>query len=506
MNDRTSGKILSVLIFCFMYANIYAQKSQKNIKISIDTKHFFQHIDNFGASDAWSCQFVGNWPAQKKNAIADLLFSSETDGDGNPIGIGLSLWRYNLGAGSSNQKDTGKISDEWRSAPSFTNQSKENFERIQGQNWFLTAAKNRGVHQFLAFYNSPPIEFTITKMGFAQNGHTNIQTSNYPPFVNYTMDAFEKIFNATGVQFDYLSPVNEPQWKWSDNKQEGSPYNNAEIASLVKAFQSGFDSKRIKTKIMISEAAHLKYLGPSRDAPEKDEQLFEFFNKNAENYIANLPLLSQSFSYHSYFTSSPYSKAVELRKKIYQLSQINNVPQLWQSEYCILGDNAGEIKGDGKNIGINEALYLARTIHADLVYANVSAWQWWLAISSNNYKDGLIYVDKEKKDGNFNASKFLWTLGNYSRFISPGSTRFQAVSESEDLLVSGYKNLKGEYVLVFVNLLNQDVHPQIDNPDVQPNQKVKKYTTDDANNLKFSNENLQSIIIPSKSIVTIIAQ
>ena len=45
------------------------------IEIKINPEITFQTIDNFGASDAWSCQFMGKWPDDRENKIADLLFS-----------------------------------------------------------------------------------------------------------------------------------------------------------------------------------------------------------------------------------------------------------------------------------------------------------------------------------------------------------------------------------------------------------------------------------------------
>ncbi len=58
------------------------------------------------------------------------------------------------------------------------------------------------------------------------------------------------------------------------------------------------------------------------------------------------------------------------------------------SEYCILGSY-----GPGRDLGIDPALYVARTIHFDLTRANAAAWQWWTAVSTEDYKDGLIYTD-----------------------------------------------------------------------------------------------------------------
>ena len=73
----------------------------------IDTKHPQQTIEHFGASDAWSMQNIGLWPEEEaQKQIADWLFSTENDANGQPRGIGLSLWRFNLGAGSAEQGDS----------------------------------------------------------------------------------------------------------------------------------------------------------------------------------------------------------------------------------------------------------------------------------------------------------------------------------------------------------------------------------------------------------------
>ena len=72
-------------------------------EVTIIPETTYQVIHNFGASDAWSCQFTGNWPDEQRNRLADLLFSLETGDDGSPSGIGLSCWRFNIGAGSARQ-------------------------------------------------------------------------------------------------------------------------------------------------------------------------------------------------------------------------------------------------------------------------------------------------------------------------------------------------------------------------------------------------------------------
>ncbi len=149
-------------------------------------------------------------------------------------------------------------------------------------------------------------------------------------------------------------------------------------------------------------------------------------------------------------------------------TKLNQYPGLGyaMTEYCILVGGDSYIPsqyrgyGNGRDLGIDPALWVARVIHYDLIVAEASDWQWWLAVSAYNYKDGLVYVSKGDADGRYSASKMLWAMGNFSRFIRPGMKRV-VVSRSdnatpeavvEDLMVSAYQRQEdGTVVLVFVN-------------------------------------------------------
>ena len=92
--------------------------NEYTLKVSPEIR--YQTIDGFGASDAWRCQFVGkNWPIEKREQIADWLFSKETDAIGNPKGIGLSIWRFYLAAGTTEQGEASGIPSLWRRGESF---------------------------------------------------------------------------------------------------------------------------------------------------------------------------------------------------------------------------------------------------------------------------------------------------------------------------------------------------------------------------------------------------
>ncbi|WP_204985949.1 glycoside hydrolase [Mucilaginibacter psychrotolerans] len=486
---------------CLALGRLVAHGQSGEVTIHIDAAKTYQTISNFAASDAWACQFVGNWPDAKREKIADLLFSRKTNPDGSPMGIGLSQWRFNIGAGSTQQGNASGIGDEWRRAESFLdNDGTYNWQNQAGQVWFLKAAKQRGVKQFLGFSNSPPVQFTANGKSFATKGKVNIVPDKYDAFAAYLANTVKGLKKVAGVKLDYISPVNEPQWDWSDGGQEGCPYNNAEIAGLVRAIDKNFQSNKVSSKILIGEAGSINYLFTKGDKHGKGNQVNDFFKPGMPSYIGDLPTLSRTIATHSYFTTSPMAASVKARKALADTVAAIKGLELWQSEYCILGDNAGEIDGNHRDLGIDAALYLASVIHTDLTVANASAWQWWTAISPYDYKDGLIYIDKNKTDGNFYTSKMLWAMGNYSRFIAPGAVRIAAMPSSGPLLVSAYK--KGnELTLVIVNPAKEPVTTGFDAASAKLSLKLSYLTAQDSE-LKYGKVTGNNATIPARSIVT----
>jgi hypothetical protein len=438
--------------------------------------------------------------------MADWLFSMDTLGDGSPKGIGLSLWRTNIGAGSTQQGEQSGIRDEWRRAAAPAVDGGTESAEVKAQLWFMQAARSRGVQQFLGFYNSPPVQLTRNGKAFATNKVTNIDSTNYAGFAAQAVKAVQHIKSATGITLDYLSPINEPQWDWSDGGQEGSPYYNREISGVFKAMHTAFKSNGITTKLLVGEAGSHKYMLPGSDRPGKDDQVKAFFQNNPDTYLGNLNTISRTIASHSYFTTSPAADAIALRKSV--AAQVAGVKGLefWQSEYCILGDNAGEIDGNKKDTGITAALYVAGVVHKDLVYANAAAWQWWIAISSYDYKDGLIYVDHKKEDGDYSDSKMLWALGNYSRFVRPGMQRIEAAVNG-NVQVSAFAGKK-ELVFVLVNNGNEAQQVSLVNArsGKAAAQPVTTYTTSAAGKLLKGSATAQNTTIPAKSIVTVILQ
>ncbi|MDX1675991.1 MAG: glycoside hydrolase, partial [Longimicrobiales bacterium] len=209
------------------------------------------------------------------------------------------------------------------------------------------------------------------------------------------------------------------------------------------------------TRVEIPEAARIDFLySGDTDHPRRDDQLDVLFRQAA---LDSLPRVAPKVAGHSYFTTWPVARMVATRRALRDsLDAIAPGLEYWMTEYCVLEDNE-EIEGPGRDLGMHPALYTARLIHFDLALAGAASWQWWLAVSAGDYKDGLVYVDVESRQ--VHDSKLLWALGHWSRFLRPGSVRLGTtrsddatpVEQATGLMVSGYRSADGRPVAVAVN-------------------------------------------------------
>ncbi len=443
--------------FLLLYLSCKSQpgsgRNSETVDIVVNPEVTFQTVHNFGASDAWSCQFVGNWPDVQKNKVADLLFSLEENEDGSPKGIGLSCWRFNIGGGSADIENKTGIDDPWRRAESFMQpDGSYDWQKQSGQRWFLRAAKERGVKTFIGFVNSPPVALTKNGQAFSSGGNSmNLTDENLPKYSKFLVDVIKNIQKNEDVLFDYLSPVNEPQWDWNGG-QEGSPWRNDEIAKLCRVLGADLKNAGLLTKIEITEAGQLNHFYEKANDMERGFQIKEFFSSASENYVGDIPNLAHKIAGHSYFTTTNDKVLKEVRTRVKnEIDTVDPSLEFWMSEFCILGNNDG-FEGNGRDLGMETALFVANVIHADLTIANASAWHWWLAVSPYDFKDGLVYIDKSETGGNIYDSKLLWGLGNFSRFVRPGAVRISSETNSDnELKTSAYKNENGDLVVIILN-------------------------------------------------------
>jgi O-glycosyl hydrolase len=520
------------LVIFFFTASIQAF-SQKNdlVTVKINQQKSYQQIHSFGASDSWRCQFVGeNWPIEKRNKIADLLFSLENDEAGNPKGIGLSNWRFYIGAGSTEQGDSSNIRNVWRRAESFLDANGNyDWTKYKGQRWFLQAAKQRGVPQFTAYTISAPVFYTKNGLAYATKDDLsfNLKPERYGDYSKFLVDVIEHFQKSENIHFDYISPFNEPQWAWDKPSQEGTPANNNDLYVYMKYLSEELNKRGLSTKIIAGEAGQLNYLYEPAGDNFNGDQINVFFNPKSPLYIGDFKNMEYAITSHSYFTTWPIKKQIETRQKLAQrIQEINPKLDFHQTELCILEKNDEITGGWGRDLDMPTALYVARVIHSDLTIANAKSWEWWTALSQFNFKDGLIHLDNGKGngvesdtsklnyqlrfDGNVTETKLLWALGNFSRFVRPGMVRIDAQLDNNlslpeqavDLQVSAYKDSENRnIVLVFINHKEEDKRIKLDGIS---SGNATLYVTDKTRNLDKNVVELSNLVIPKRSVSTLI--
>jgi O-glycosyl hydrolase len=387
------------------------------ISIQIDAQATIQTIEGFGAAGAWWAQDVGGWEDDKRTLVADLLFDQEK-------GIGLSFFRYNVGGG-----DGLNIQDAWRRAETFdVSRGVYDWTRDANAMWVLRAARDRGVEHFVAFVNSPPARMTISGLTTGEKGgKSNLSPEKYTEFSQYLVDVVRHLREDEGIPVDWISPINEPQWNWSyENGQEGCHYGPNEVLELTRVLLQTIRENQLDVQLSLFESGEWKSSAVYIEKLSSDPEVW-----------AALPHIS----IHSYWST-------RADKERFMTYMHKNYPgkSLWMSEWTEMQE--------GRDAGMASALVMAATIHDDLTIADVTTWQYWIAVSKYQYRDGLIYVNP--LDHDVIQTKRLWVLGNYSRFIRPGFVRLGTSGSSETLLVSAYRSADNQrWVVVAINLANQ---------------------------------------------------
>jgi O-glycosyl hydrolase len=491
---------LTIVTFC---ALMISQAMAQHV-YTIDTSSTFQTIRGFGASDSWSNDLIQTWNDSTKNHVADLLFSNEINRDGTCKGAGLSVWRYNLGTGSAEQGDSSNIGDPYkRTGMIIRPDGSVNPLAQAGTQSMLKAAKDRGVENLVMFCNSPPVYLTLNGKAYTEKeSESNLAPENYEPFAEYISKSLA-YFERENIHFNFISPVNEPEWDWSRRtRQEGNSYNNQQIAGLARIINQNFTSDSISTEIQITESGLLLFVNPGyRFKPHNDNQAKSFFKTGKANYIGDQPLLAKQICAHGYFTEWPLWINRKVRKRLARTTSRYHI-EYWMTEYCILKQNK-EISGHGRDLGMNTALYVARVMHNDLVYGNTSAWCWWLGISTADFKDGLVYANRD--GSGITDSKTLWTMGNFSRFIKPGAKRIGVEGKQEnELMVSAYRNTgKESIVIVIINMKPEKQLVRLKN---LPDGTLTAWETSDKMSLKKSEQitSTEQFTVQAKSITSLV--
>ncbi|MCL1952598.1 MAG: hypothetical protein FWF60_07200 [Oscillospiraceae bacterium] len=389
-------------------------------RVTVLPKCAYQAFEGWGTSSGWWSQTIDD--AAMAEEIARALYSDAG-------GLGLDIYRYNVGAGENDNPAT-RIKHDSRRTESFyvydpvTGQYEFDFTRDANARRMLDKAIEQGAKEVVLFCCSP--HFSMTRSGQASGGLeenvSNLPPENYPAFVDYLLTIADW-FVAQGYPVAGISPINEPQWGWGGAwvGQEGCHYTPEEAVALLELFAVKMRERGATYRLVAPES------GDMSDAYKAYTDAF--FRSKILNEACD------TFSGHSYWMDN------ELVKK--WLSGLRfrlryPCKKFEMSEWCELPQtlDAGSI---------DSGLYMANIIVQDLTLLKAVSWISWTAVNG----DGVMNI----KDGELQYYNHYWAYKQFSAFIKEGAARV-AVRDSyglgSDLARVAFRQ-GGETVLVLVN-------------------------------------------------------
>lgn len=481
-------------------------------KTVIDETVTYQSMNGFGASGCWWGQDVGAW--ENCEEVLSYLYDDEN-------GIGLNIYRYNLGAGSKGDEH---ILTENRGTECFLNDDGTyDFSKdASAQNTLAAAKKLAGDDlRVTLFCNSAPVSMTKNGLGYGAALHeedewvTNLDAENYDAFAKYCYNCAEYFVNE-GYRVTDVSPINEPQYSWAawynedgsfSVNQEGCHYSKTEARDVYKAMINRFANSELEknsnVKISMFESGSAEGKGSSCGA------YYDCLLGKGPKYVFKNKLLRDYFdsvSLHSYWSSAEtkQSAADYIAQKYSKYDVVT-------TEYCQMtnDENTGVFdliakEENGTNgMSIEYGVAMAKVIVDDLTILNSKEWDWWTGCSYGVYPDGLVYLNADDHS-DIRTSKRLWCLGNFSKFIDEGAVRVACSSGVETLPCCAFVNEDNSTVVVYVNNTENDASTTF-----EAASDYSIYTTSaeyDLEKTASGEAGETNVSVPAMSVVTVVME
>ncbi len=486
------------------------------LTLSLDLDNMKQVMRHFGSSAAFNLnEITENSNSQKRDALANLIFSTETDASGNPAGLGLSSFRIEIGACSKDLGSGSQISSFDRRADCpLRSDGSYDWHKMEAETYWVDKAYEYDLETVIAYSNAPPIYYSHNGLACRTDGipaYANLKDEHYDDFAEY-LSQVALYYQERETPLHFLSPVNEPQWEWfcwSNGGQEGSEWSTAQIKDLTLELNDAFVRHDISTKILLSEAGSIDWLyNFFWDA--KGHQT-DFWTPGSDNYVGDLPTIAPFVAGHGYWTEDSDDRLIDTREALRdKLKSMDHDLEWWQTEYSFLGSGFDNDIGGWETI--NYGLWLSKVIHHDLTVGDASAWQYWETFDGNDLKYKLASTN--------NNGGYLEITGNalahYSFFIRPGMQRIELIRSDnatladavDGVLPSAFINREtGEMVFVITNYTDdtQAIELALDLPQAT---QVKVYQTTSSENLRYKGEvsSGKTMHLPAKSISTFVVK
>lgn len=439
---------------------MYAIAAYCPLRIGVDLTDERQTVAGFGASSAWTFQRMGrDATEQVKRDSVEMLYGQS--------GLALNIYRYNIGGGSADaaldarepynqawfdadrRAESFFVAERYGQMSDFSDPNNYDFEtRDQGAlEMFARSLATGNVEQVVFFANSP--HYLMTQSGLctgAQVQQNNLRPECYEAFADYLLISVQGIYDRYLAHLPVapqvsISPINEPQWDWGgpDATQEGCHYDPQELARFADVFM---------TRLQAWNRAH----GTTFEGDLFESGNYKFYSgrDDVRDYLQALESYDwfrslRSVSVHAYGAEDSVGhrrKFADYLRKRYPEKKVS------VTEFCEMEE--------GRFDTMRSGLFLGKVINRDLSIVQATDWSWWLAVSSGDYNDGLVYWDTDAA-GNQKLSvlKRYYVMGHFSKFLDRGDVALGATCSDltgwAGLDYSAYRKADGSVVLIVLN-------------------------------------------------------
>ncbi len=453
---KASKLILKIALSLIITIYVHQQAQAAGANVTVDYAQPRQTVAGFGASITWLAGDLSNFSAANQTALLDTLYSTSVPSAGLTIVRGGSmLCQFNPSAGVYNWNDP----------------------LIQGEiTWMNRVKSTYAVNQFMITTWTPP---SFMKSNNSCSNGGSVLTQYYPDLANTMVLWMQNAQTSLGQQVNVWSVQNEPS---NSTSYDSAIYTPAQFISFVTGYlKPAMTSAGLTTKIATPEPS--VWGGPS------------YFDSNwGFPILQNQPAMDADVDLlvtHDYGANaslaSPSQAALQYNKPI------------WETEVY---------KGKTYNGSITDALSWADSIYGALSTGNFNAWCYWWALDP--YNDNQALIAYSNSTWTFQVPKRVYAIGNFSRFMRPGSVVLTTSSTNSNIQATAVSPTSGSVALVLTNQSRSSISVTVSLSNLaNPPSNVIPYRTSATENqapltaIPVTGGSF-TITIPGSSIVTVI--
>jgi glucuronoarabinoxylan endo-1,4-beta-xylanase len=425
--------------------------------VTVDYSKPLQTIQGFGASITWIAADLPNFAPADQTTILDALYNTNVPSAGlSWIRVGTMLCQFNPSAGTYNFSDP----------------------TIQGEvNWVKRVNAAYGAHNVFASTWTPPA--WMKSNNSCSNGGS-LNTANYGDFATTMVNWLQDWKSAVGSEVNVESLQNEPNENVSYDSCIYTP-------AQVNAVSTGYLVPAMRNAGLTSQ-----YTVP-------EPSVYGGSSYYASNWAT--PILSDNVmaSDISFMSTHGYGQLQNLAQPCTVCKQYNK--PIWQTEVM---SSTGGYTGT-----ITDAQTWTTSIYQALNQGGFSAWFYWWAMTYSNDNGGLI--NYSNTNWTYQIPKRVYAIGNFSRFIRPGSTLLTSTSSLSSVESTAALPTSGKIALVLSNTSSgsQTVTVTLANASSLPS-TVTPYVTSSTQNqapqsaIAVSVNGTFTVTIAAHSVVTLV--